>query len=252
MTNARDGGRPGRMLLRVAAIVLVAVLLLGVAAYRLHDSRTKQLFGELVAAVTTTERVVALTFDDGPVAPHTDSILELLRREQVRATFFVIGSAVARQPELARRIVGDGHELGNHSFSHRPLLLTSPRTIRREVETTDSLIIAVGGGPQVHFRPPYGKRLIVLPWYLARTGRTTVLWSIEPDTWHRDHAAMVQHVADNVRPGTIILLHVEIGSRVEERAALPLIIHELKRRGYRFVTVSELMRASADSHRAVR
>jgi peptidoglycan-N-acetylglucosamine deacetylase len=251
MTNVRDNRRRGR-LLRVAGVATAVMLLLGVAAYRLHDSRTRQLFGELITAVPATDSVVALTFDDGPVAPHTDSILELLRREQVRATFFVIGRAVARQPELTRRIVDDGHELGNHSFSHRPLLLRSPGAIRREVESTDSLIRAAGGGPRVHFRPPYGKRLIVLPWYLAHTGRTTVLWSLEPDTWYRDHAAMVQHVVDNVRPGAIILLHVEIGSRVEERAALPLIISELRQRGYGFVTVSELMRASAGSRGAVR
>ena len=223
-----------------SALVFVAIALV-FAANRLAKSRTTQLFGELVTSVETSDSVVALTFDDGPVAPYTDSILDLLRDERVKATFFVIGSSVARHPDLARRMVGEGHELGNHSYSHDRMVLMSQPRIRREVENTDSLIRAAGGTGRIAFRPPYGKRLVALPWYLARTGRTTVLWTLEPDTWFRDRKSMADHVARNVRPGSIIILHVEIPSRVEERAALRQIIADLKARGYRFLTVSELM-----------
>ena len=232
--------RSAKVLLLSAAICVLVLVLL-VPAWRLHDSRTTQLFGELITAVQTTDSVVALTFDDGPVPAHTDSVLALLRQEDVPATFFVVGGSVARNPELARRIVHEGHELGNHSYSHDRMVLMSPGRIRREVESTDSLIRGAGMTGPIHFRPPYGKRLILLPWYLWRTGRTTVMWTLEPDTWFRRRAEMVRHVVDKVQPGAIILLHVEIPSRTEERAALPELIHALKRRGYRFVTVSQLL-----------
>ncbi len=222
---------------------VIGVVLAGslVAAWRLSSSRTTQVFGELITSVPGADSMVALTFDDGPVRSHTDSVLAVLRRENVRATFFVTGSSVVANPELARRILEDGHELGNHSYSHRQMVLMSPRRVREEVESTDSLIRALGVTGPIHFRPPYGKRLIVLPWYLSRSQRPTVLWSLEPDSWFSEHAEMVRHVSRNVQPGSIILLHVEISSRSEERAALPLMIQDLKQRGYRFATVSELL-----------
>jgi peptidoglycan-N-acetylglucosamine deacetylase len=151
----------GRMMLRrrtrialTGATVLAVVGLLLAGSWRLHKSRSVQLFGELVARVDTEERVVALTFDDGPSAPHTDSILDLLRDAGVPATFFVTGSALERFPGTAQRMAAEGHELGNHSYSHDVMVLRSQRTIRREVETTDSLIRMVGGSGRIHFRPP--------------------------------------------------------------------------------------------------
>ena len=219
---------------------IAGLLVLSVVAWRLHRSRTTQLFGELITSVPTADSVVALTFDDGPTA-YTDSVLDLLREEHVPATFFVIGSAVARAPEVTRRMVNEGHELGNHSYSHARMVLMSPSRIRHEVEGTDSLIRAAGFTRRIHFRPPYGKRLIALPWYLWRTNRTTVLWTLEPDSWFDERDAIVRHVVENVSPGAVILLHVEIPSRVAGRASLPLIIRKLKQQGYKFVTVSQLM-----------
>jgi peptidoglycan-N-acetylglucosamine deacetylase len=226
---------------------LAAAMLAGLSAasWQLHKSRSWQLFGELVTFVATQDSVVALTFDDGPAAPYTDSILDLLRAHRVPATFFVTGASVQRHPSLARRMVDEGHELGNHSFSHQPLVLRSLRTIRHEVEATDSLIRAVGFDGTIRFRPPYGKRLVGLPWYLSRTGRTTVLWTLEPDSWYATAEAMTRHVLQNVEPGAIILLHVELPSREAERAALGAIIEGLRERGYAFVTVSELMARGA-------
>lgn len=230
-----------------AGVAAAMVLLLTVGAWRLHKSRSVQLFGELVTAVATSDPVVALTFDDGPSAPYTDSILAFLRTEDIRATFFVTGEAVKRHPHLARRIVEEGHELGNHSYSHPRMVLMSRHAIRYEVEATDSLIRDAGVQGRIHFRPPYGKRLVGLPWYLSRTERTTVLWTLEPDSWLDSGAEMARYVLDNVRPGSIILLHVDLPSRVEERAALPVMVGGLKRQGYGFVTVSELMARRADS-----
>ena len=242
MSDPRTGPASRWRSALLIALTSVAVLLaLVVGGWRLAKSRTYQLFGELVTSVPVPDSVVALTFDDGPVPVFTDSVLDLLSREGVRATFFVIGDAVARQPALTARVLREGHELGNHSFSHERMVLTSLGTVRREVETTDSLIRAAGAEGRIHFRPPYGKRLVTLPWYLARTGRTTVMASVEPDSHFTERDGMVGHALEHVRPGGIILLHVEIPSRVEGRAALPMIIRGLKQRGYRFVTVSELL-----------
>jgi peptidoglycan/xylan/chitin deacetylase (PgdA/CDA1 family) len=227
-------------------LVLATLGALFGGTWRLHKSRTFQLFGDLVTGVETKDSVIALTFDDGPSVPHTDSILDLLRVARVRATFFVTGEALARHPALGRRIVEHGHELGNHSYSHRRLVFKTPETIRHEVEATDSLIRRAGFTGPIHFRPPYGKRLIGLPWYLARTHRKTVLWSIEPDSWYHTADEMLQHVLDRARPGSIVLLHVDLPSRTEERRALPRTIDGLRSKGYDFVTVSELMtRANA-------
>src|SRR5687768_11377327 len=120
------------LVLLLASVTCVALVS---AMWRLHKSRTTQIFGGLITSVRTTDSIVALTFDDGPVPVHTDSVLAILAREQVRATFFVIGSSLARHPALTRRIVMAGHELGNHSFSHERMVLMSQDRIRREVES---------------------------------------------------------------------------------------------------------------------
>ena len=238
--------RVARVFLVIGATLVVLVIVL-LGAWRLSRSRSHQLFGELVTAVATRDSLVALTFDDGPLSPHTDAVLDLLRAEEVPATFFVIGRNVADNPALARRIVAEGHELGNHTFTHRRMVFVPPRTVRREVSLTDSVIRAAGWGADIHFRPPYGQRLVTLPWHLARTGRKTVLWTLEPDSWFRTADEMTAHVVEQVRPGAIILLHVEMPSRVAEREALPRIIDELRRRGYGFVTLSDLMARAASA-----
>lgn len=225
------------------AVALTALLLLAWGAWTVADSRSFQLFGELVDRVETADSVVALTFDDGP-AGGADSVLAMLAREGVRGTFFFTGAELAERPELAPRFVAAGHELGNHSFSHQRMLLRTPGFIRREIETTDSLIRAAGHSGPIHFRPPYGKKLLGLPWYLARTDRVTVMWDVEPDSYAEVASSaerIVAHVQERVQPGSIIILHVMYPSRGEVLRSVPGIIRSLRGRGYRFVTVSELI-----------
>jgi len=215
-----------------------------VAGWELSNSRSYQLFGELVTRIEVADSLVAITFDDGPIAGVTDSVLATLALRHARATFFVVGSALAQHPDLARRMHEAGHELGNHSYSHRALVLKTPAFVRREIADTDSLIRAAGQSGPIHVRPPYGKRLVILPWLLSRENRATILWDLEPDSYPdiaRDPARIVEYVVKNVRPGSIILLHVEIPRRTSERVALPALIDSLQRAGYEFVTVSELM-----------
>lgn len=131
---------------RVAIIsgICAVLVLLVLVTWRLSNSRTFQLFGEIVPRVETSERVVALTFDDGPTPEATDQVLSVLRERGVKATFFVIGGALEQHPELGQRIAQEGHELGNHSYSHQGMIFKTPSFIREEIERTDQLIRNTG------------------------------------------------------------------------------------------------------------
>ncbi|MBN1658624.1 MAG: polysaccharide deacetylase family protein [Anaerolineae bacterium] len=204
-------------------------------------SRTFQLFGELVARVDVAEPVVALTLDDGPTVSYTGEVLDILRAEGVPATFFVVGEALERNLDVCRAIVAEGHELGNHTYSHPHMVLRSYAAMRDEIERTDALIRACGYEGEIHFRAPGGKQFLVLPYYLARTGKKNIKWDVAPEGGGADAARIVERVLSEVQPGSIILLHAMYESREETRKALPEVIRGLKEKGYRFVTVSELL-----------
>jgi peptidoglycan/xylan/chitin deacetylase (PgdA/CDA1 family) len=229
----------------VGAVLALAALVVGVyGVYVLMNARSFQLAGDIVSRVNTTEPVVALTFDDGPVAERVDPILVTLRQANVRATFYVIGEAMAQSPESARQIVAAGHELGNHSYTHDRMVFRSAAFYSRELEQTETLIRASGYTGLVTFRPPFGKKLLGLPLYLAQTGRTSVTWSVEPESDPATAAsadAIVAHVLERTRPGSIVLLHPWYASGEPTRQAIRPIVAGLRERGYRFVTISELL-----------
>ena len=227
-----------------AIAILVATVALGVGLRQLARARTVQLFGRLVPRIETTARVVALTFDDGPNAARVDEIIDALAARRIRATFFVNGVELDATPEAGRRLVAAGHELGNHTYSHARMVFRSPRFIQDQVERTDSLIRASGYQGQIYFRAPFCYKLVGLPWFLRRTGRTSVTWDVEPDSYPDVAASapgIVRHVLEHVRPGSIILLHIWHDSRHTSRAAIPMIAEALQGKGYRFVTISELV-----------
>ncbi len=234
-----------RVLLRLLTGLLVLAICL-VGLWKLSGSRSFQLFGGLVTRVETSAPVVALTFDDGPTPQGTDRILSILSQSGVRATFFLTGAELERNPEAGRQILAAGHEVGNHSYSHRRMVLRSPAFIRQEVEHTDSLIRDLGYTGPIAFRPPYGKRLFLLPRYLHQQQRPTLLWDIEPES-DPGIAGSAERIAEDVlkrvQPGSIILLHVMYPSRAESLRAVPMIIEGLQEQGFRFVTVSELLAA---------
>ncbi|NLE76593.1 MAG: polysaccharide deacetylase family protein, partial [Chloroflexi bacterium] len=174
------------------------------------------------------------------------AILDILRQAGVSATFFVTGLELAAYPEGGQALAAAGHELGNHTYSHHALLGKSLRFIRQEIEGTDALIRAAGQSGPIYIRPPYAKRLLALPFYLQQTGRPAILWDVEPESYPEVAAsaeAMVQHVLARARPGSVILLHVMYPGRAETLRAAPGIIQGLQARGYRFVTLSELLAA---------
>ncbi|MBN1877930.1 MAG: polysaccharide deacetylase family protein [Anaerolineae bacterium] len=232
------------LILRLVVVGLVTMLLVTVSVWRFSKSRRTQLFGGMVTRVETSEPVVALTFDDGPEAGDTEEILAILEAKGVQATFFVIGRALAENPAEGPRIVAAGHELGNHTYSHRQMLGVKYSTVKEEIEQTDALIRAAGYKGAIHFRPPYGKRFIVLPYYLHTHRRKTIYWNIEPESYSDivgNSDLITAHVLENLTPGAIILLHAMGESRAATRQAVPGIIEGALAQGYQFVTVSELL-----------
>ncbi|MET8849098.1 polysaccharide deacetylase family protein [Amycolatopsis sp. NPDC004625] len=227
----------------IAVASALVVLIAGAyALLQVADSPTFQFFGTLVDRVDTTEKVVALTFDDGPDPAGTHTILDTLKSRQVPATFFLIGRDIAAHPDLARDIAAAGHEIGNHSFRHDRMIGVTPAWVADEVEATDALIRAAGYPGEILFRPPNGKKLLALPRYLAEHHRTTITWDVAPDSAGLPDAATVERaVVDQVRPGSIVLLHAMYASREQTRRAIGPILDQLKQRGYRFVTVSQLI-----------
>jgi peptidoglycan/xylan/chitin deacetylase (PgdA/CDA1 family) len=228
-----------------AIILAVALLILGTHSRAWsHD----QLSGIYIKHVATQEKVIALTFDDGPNEPYTSRVLQILRANGVRATFFLIGENVEFFPKTAREIVKEGHAIGNHSYSHPFFLVMEPsRYEERQIELTDRILEAVTGAHCTLFRPPRGFRT---PWLLraaARCGLTSVGWSEDASDWnHVSSARIAERIIQNAKPGNIILLHDGLNlrhgvDRSETIKALPKIITRLKAQGYQFVTVPDLL-----------
>lgn len=198
----------------------------------------------LIHRVKTARLLIAITFDDGPDPVYTPRILDLLKRHGDRATFFVTGQKVERFPQIAGRIAQEGHELGNHSYTHARLTRKSALAIRQEIERTEEILAGLTGQQPKLFRPPYGAvNKVVLEQAQAR-GYRVVLWSWTQDSndW-RDPgvAAIVRKVAGGAKPGDIVLMHDSGGNRRQTVEALAQILEQLHQRGYRFVTVSELL-----------
>ena len=226
---------------------IAAFLIAGfITLWQISRSRTFQFFGQFIPRVNTSQKVVALTFDDGPTPDATGRILSALDEGHVRATFFVTGAELEKNMAEGKKIVAAGHELGNHSYSHERMVLVTPSFVKQEVERTDRLIRDAGYQGEIYFRPPYGKKLFTLPYYLARTGRKSVTWDVEPDSYPEiaaDSDKIAEHVLSRTQPGSIIILHVMYSSRGESLKAVEKIIEGLKAQGYSFKTVSELLAA---------
>ncbi|WP_323846840.1 polysaccharide deacetylase family protein [Microbulbifer magnicolonia] len=226
----------------VFALLCLPILLFGTWKY--SKSESSQLFGKIVNRVETTKKVVALTFDDGPTSEYTKEILNILESSGVKATFFLVGTDIQSNPVEAQSIVAAGHELGNHSFTHARMLLKGFDFVKTEIDETNKLIRKAGYTGKIHFRPPYGKKLFVLPYYLDSQNITSVTWDVAPDSvlpLESSPEKLAQYAISNAKPGSVILMHVMFKSRRNSMAAVPKIISGLKEKGYEFVTVSRLL-----------
>lgn len=190
-------------------------------------------------SIKTTRPVLALTFDDGPHPELTPKLLDILRQKGVRATFFVLGGNVAKYPEIARRIVAEGHEIANHSYSHPALPRLGAARLKDEVGGTCDIIQQVTGRRPASMRPPYGALNASVEHALLRDyGLNIVLWSVDPLDWKRPGAAEVaRRLVEGARPGAILLAHDIHPGTIE---AIPEVIAQLKSQGYTFATVGQL------------
>lgn len=202
---------------------------------------------KIVRHVMTQKKVVAFTFDDGPSPWATPLLLELLKKEGVKATFFIIGQEAVRFPELVSREVQEGHEIGNHGMHHKALGRMKEDEIQQEV-ADGAASLRAAGAPQPHlYRFPKALSSAAAYRVLGETGYTVVGWSVDPrDYQRRTSEALVADTLKNTKPGDIVIFHDGPGRRQATLTALKTIIPQLKAHGFKFVTVSDLM---ATSHR---
>lgn len=184
---------------------------------------------------------VALSFDDGPDPVATPALLELLRRENVPATFFLIGRNVDAHPEIAKQIADDGHLIGNHTYNHRwSSTFTMASAIAREMSTTQEAIQRATGVTPKYFRPPIGLTTPHFQTALKRVGLLLVGWDVRPMDSVQPANVVIERVLKNVRDGSIVLLHDGNAPAEKIIEIVGTIVRELRSRGYSFARVDEL------------
>ena len=227
--------------------IIAALLALVVGAAMLMRAATSldsEWFGKAVRRLPAGTRRVALTFDDGPSVAYSGQILDLLRARNIKATFFVCGKNLERHPDVARRMVAEGHEIGNHTYSHPYLYLLSRKRIEEEIDRTQSVIEKITGVRPKLFRPPYGIRWFGLFRILRERGLKMILWSATGFDWKDSKDQIVASTLDELEPGAIVLLHdghgVRSGDQVERGntvAALPEILDRASSLGFEFARI---------------
>lgn len=215
----------------------ITLLTLAMLAGTYHLTASTEL---AIRYVPTTHKVVALTIDDGPHPQTTPQILRVLKEKQVKATFFVLGANAAVHSEWVKQAVQDGHEIGSHAYSHRFFNTMKAAEYEAEMDQANQLIRQLACEPAV-FRPPGGSWNDAVARAALVRGQTTILWSVDSGDWRRlPVSQVVRNTLDNVKPGSIILMH-DGQLSLPTPEAVRIIIDNLKERGYQFVTVSELL-----------
>lgn len=232
------------MKIKIFAVSLVVLLLVGSA-------------GSLLFHRVAPTKLVALTFDDGPYGEATNQILDILKKEKVHATFFLLGINVEKYPAITKRIVNEGHVVGNHSYSHSESLSTMPAVeFQADIRHAENLIASATGFQPRYFRPPFAMHTPSMDQQLKDMGYVVVLWDIGGRDYDQNTSSetIVNLIIANILKGKkkrdwIIVLHdgrdVQIGyPRQNVIQALPKIIEKLKNRGYRFAALEQLIHQS--------
>ncbi len=199
--------------------------------------------GELIYHGRRNDRMeIALSFDDGPHPRYTPQILDILAEYGVRATFFMVGENVGYYPKAAEAVAAAGHEIGNHTFTHRRFNLMSEHEMLREIAACEDAISSVSEQKPQFIRPPEGQLNETMRRVIGTLDYRIVLWDVDTRDWaHTPPDAICQHILDTVQAGDIILMHDFIGHDSPTPEALRLVIPALLARGYHFVTVGELV-----------
>ena len=183
---------------------------------------------------------IAMTFDDGPSAEYTATLLDELKKRNMKVTFFLVGQNVVDHPDLVKRMVAEGHEVANHSWSHPAFAKMSEAAVRNEIQKTQDAIAAACGVTPTLMRPPYGSiTQSQKKWIPEAFGTQIILWSVDPEDWKKPGESVVRsRIVNGAADGAIILAHDIHGSTVR---AMPETFDQLIAKGYKFATVSELL-----------
>lgn len=228
----------------LSAIIAVCILNNYVFAERISDYEFSSGQSKLYVANRAAEKCIALTFDDGPHPKYTVQILDILKKYNAKATFFVIGQNAEKYPEIVMREYSDGHEIGNHTYSHPDLKKISAENFLQEIEKTNRVIKDITGTEPRLFRPPGGYLSNAIVNEITEQNSTAVLWSWRQDTrdWECPSVGcIVSTVLGNLCDGDIVLFHDYNSQNSPTPDALEEILCKLSKQGYKFVTVTELM-----------
>lgn len=199
----------------------------------------------LYSSPNRTLKQVALTFDDGPDTYYTPQILEVLKQNNVKATFFIVGLRAQSHPDMVRRIVSEGHAIGNHTWDHPVLSKLTADKVKDQVQRTEQLLYNITGSKTTMFRPPYGLATPQVTNEISSLGYKIIDWSVDTKDWAKTPIPQIMDYINNeLYPGGIILQHCSggKGSNLSNTVkALPQIISSLRSQGYSFVTVQDLL-----------
>ena len=232
--------------------IWIGVALDALLLYAIFERRAP-VFGRIVSRGRPRSPAIAITFDDGPTEPYTSQILDVLRQFGARATFFVLGARAQQAPALVRRAAQEGHEIGNHTWDHAALPLRTPSAMRVTIRRTSDLVDNITGVRPRVFRAPFGWRNPWLDSAARREGCEPIAWTVGVyDTDRPGVEAIVSRAIEGFVDGSIILLHDGRSFDPEPDAsqvvdALPLILREAQQRGFRLLTVSQLLAESVQT-----
>ncbi|HCN77925.1 MAG TPA: polysaccharide deacetylase family protein [Verrucomicrobiales bacterium] len=192
------------------------------------------------SSVNTQEKILAMTFDDGPHPSLTPKLLDICKERNVKCTFFVVGRNAKAYPAIIRRIIEEGHEIANHTYTHPSLTSRSDAQIRSELKLSEDALMAAANYRPHLIRPPYGAiNTRIKQLMFSEFGYSTIMWSVDPQDWRRPGVSVVTNrLVSGARPGAIMLAHDIHPPTIE---AMPAVFDQLIAQGYQFVTVSQLM-----------
>jgi len=216
-------------------------------------SPTSQLYGQTFIGLPRGSRLLALTYDDGPNDPYTWQVMEVLERQRVKATFFLIGQFVQKKPEIARALVEAGHEIGSHTWSHPNLIFCSTAEVQRQLAVAQEAIFDATGVTPKLFRPPFGARRPATLRTVRAFGLLPIMWNVTCYDWKaRSVEQIVAHAERQIRGGDVILLHDgghgRMGAnRSRTVEASQSILTRYKGKGYEFLTVQQMVQRAGSS-----
>ncbi len=232
-----------------SVLLILFLLMLGVACFCVFFDQAILTRKDTIYRVDTKHKRIAITFDDGPSPRWTPLVLDELKKVNIPAAFFMIGHHVQKYPEIARRVVAEGHTIGNHGYAHSVILYYTPEEIEEEIKYTEYVIRDITGQTTKYFRPPKAWLTKEIKEKIGSLGYKVVLWSLNSKDWVPfNHRWIVQFVSGNIKNGDILLFHDsgnvwtrEGGNRLQTVKTIPLLAKNLRAKGFEFVSIKDLL-----------